>query len=94
MTENQTRQPQGIPVGGQFAAAAHAEPDITLSPDPVVTNISIEQTIELKRYPFDELPPLPESVGTPDVDYSFEAGKVETSVVHQAEAARAAPGDR
>lgn len=25
-----TRQPQGIPVGGQFAATAHAEPQITL----------------------------------------------------------------
>lgn len=31
MTENKARQPKGIPTGGQFAAAAHAEPDVTIS---------------------------------------------------------------
>lgn len=31
MTENITRQPQGIPTGGQFAAVAHAEPDLSLA---------------------------------------------------------------
>ena len=30
MTENTARQPQGIPTGGQFAAIAHAEPDVNL----------------------------------------------------------------
>lgn len=30
MTTIQNRQPQGIPVGGQFAATAHAEPQIIL----------------------------------------------------------------
>ncbi|MET4144184.1 hypothetical protein [Arthrobacter sp. UYCo732] len=30
--ENTTRQPKGVPVGGQFAATAHAEPDLTLTP--------------------------------------------------------------
>jgi hypothetical protein len=30
MTENINRQPKGIPVGGQFAAIAHAEPDLVL----------------------------------------------------------------
>ncbi|ACL42400.1 hypothetical protein Achl_4449 (plasmid) [Pseudarthrobacter chlorophenolicus A6] len=32
MTENIARQPQGIPAGGQFAATAHAEPDVALAP--------------------------------------------------------------
>lgn len=31
MTENITRQPKGIPVGGQFAATTHADPDVDLS---------------------------------------------------------------
>lgn len=31
MTENITRQPAGIPAGGQFAPSAHAEPRITLT---------------------------------------------------------------
>lgn len=30
MTENIARQPKGIPVGGQFAATAHAEPQLAL----------------------------------------------------------------
>lgn len=32
MTENASRQPKGIPAGGQFAATAHAETDLTLTP--------------------------------------------------------------
>lgn len=31
MTENIPRQPKGVPVGGQFAATAHAEPEIVLA---------------------------------------------------------------
>lgn len=31
MTENITRQPKGIPVGGQFAATAHSEAELSLS---------------------------------------------------------------
>jgi hypothetical protein len=31
MTETISRQPAGIPAGGQFAATAHAEPDLTLA---------------------------------------------------------------
>lgn len=31
MTENTARQPQGIPVGGQFAPTAHAEPEVALT---------------------------------------------------------------
>lgn len=34
MTENTARQPKGIPVGGQFAATAHSEADLSLSPTP------------------------------------------------------------
>ncbi|WP_427019398.1 hypothetical protein ACQCSX_22155 (plasmid) [Pseudarthrobacter sp. P1] len=36
MTTTATRQPKGIPVGGQFAATTHAEPAATL-PAPVQT---------------------------------------------------------
>lgn len=32
MTDNAARQPKGIPVGGQFAATAHAEPALNLTP--------------------------------------------------------------
>jgi hypothetical protein len=31
MTENISRQPKGIPTGGQFAATAHSEPETSLS---------------------------------------------------------------
>jgi hypothetical protein len=31
-TENTARQPKGVPVGGQFAATTHAEPDLSLTP--------------------------------------------------------------
>lgn len=34
MTENASRQPKGIPTGGQFAATAHSEPALSLAPDP------------------------------------------------------------
>ncbi|GAA4032602.1 hypothetical protein GCM10023063_14860 [Arthrobacter methylotrophus] len=34
MSPNNTRQPAGIPAGGQFAATAHAEPSMTLTPPP------------------------------------------------------------
>ncbi|WP_026551371.1 hypothetical protein [Arthrobacter sp. H20] len=30
MTENPARQPKGIPVGGQFSATSHGEPDLQL----------------------------------------------------------------
>ncbi|GAA4032646.1 hypothetical protein GCM10023063_14940 [Arthrobacter methylotrophus] len=45
MTENISRQPAGIPAGGQFAASAHSEPGISLGeprrydPEKVVTGI-------------------------------------------------------
>lgn len=32
MTESISRQPKGIPAGGQFAAAHHSEPDVSLAP--------------------------------------------------------------
>jgi hypothetical protein len=37
MTTNTARQPKGVPVGGQFAATAHAEPSLSLTPDPEVS---------------------------------------------------------
>jgi hypothetical protein len=33
MTTNSARQPKGIPVGGQFAATAHPESDVSLAPE-------------------------------------------------------------
>ncbi|HAP90903.1 MAG TPA: hypothetical protein DEP82_06350 [Arthrobacter bacterium] len=33
------RQPAGIPVGGQFAPTAHAEPDVTLTAEPELTTL-------------------------------------------------------
>ena len=33
MSTNQPRQPAGTPVGGQWAAATHAEPDVELTPE-------------------------------------------------------------
>jgi hypothetical protein len=39
MTETTARQPSGIPAGGQFAATAHAEPDLTLSNDPEMADL-------------------------------------------------------
>lgn len=38
MTQNISRQPKGIPAGGQFAAAAHAESPVTLSTSPMPAN--------------------------------------------------------
>lgn len=35
MTTPITRQPQGIPIGGQFAATSHAEPSVTLTAEPL-----------------------------------------------------------
>lgn len=43
MTENITRHPQGIPVGGQFAPTAHAEPEVSL------TGIHIGEPREMTR---------------------------------------------
>lgn len=34
MSETISRQPQGIPAGGQFAPTAHAEPAVSLAPAP------------------------------------------------------------
>lgn len=34
MSTNTTRQPSGTPAGGQFAATAHAEPGVSLTPEP------------------------------------------------------------
>lgn len=41
MTGTITRQPQGIPVGGQFAAAPHADPGVTLRPAGIGYNTAI-----------------------------------------------------
>jgi hypothetical protein len=40
-TDTTARQPKGIPVGGQFAATTHTEPDVAL-PRPVIEDMSFD----------------------------------------------------
>lgn len=47
-----TRQPKGIPVGGQFAATAHAEPDTVLS----APAISVPSAPSLYRLAYEDRP--------------------------------------
>lgn len=81
MTETNARQPQGIPVGGQFAPTFHAEPGFGLgSPAPAVS-VPFHGSVELHNNHFGNLPPLPASVGTPEVTFDFNVdGKLETHV--------------
>jgi hypothetical protein len=47
-TDSAARQPKGIPVGGQFAATAHSEPDVSLTPAPKkVTSKGVLTTVTL-----------------------------------------------
>lgn len=81
MTEIISRQPQGIPVGGQFAPTAHAEPGIALkSPSPALS-VPFQGSIDLHENAFGSLPKLPASVGAPEVTFGFDIdGKLETHV--------------
>lgn len=65
MTENIARQPQGIPAGGQFAATAHSESDVSLSAP--------------ARRP--ELEGWPESLPEPEVSFHLgDDGVITTNV--------------
>jgi hypothetical protein len=81
MTTNPARQPQGIPTGGQFAPDTRTEPTITLSREgDKIHTAELRQTIELRNADFDQLPDWPATLPQPNVSFSFEAGKCETSV--------------
>lgn len=80
MTENITRQPKGVPVGGQFAAAAHAEAPVTLVPEPATYSAPLTGTVELHTQWFDKLPAWPEGLPEPEVNFGFDDGKAETYV--------------
>jgi hypothetical protein len=58
MTDNAPRQPKGIPVGGQFAATAHSEPDIALSTEETPRSVSLPSLPPRSGGP-GALPPLP-----------------------------------
>lgn len=76
-----TRQPQGIPTGGQFAPDTRTEPTITLSAGGDKTHTApLTGTIELRNASYDQLPPWPAGMPEPAVSYSFSDGKCETSI--------------
>ncbi|MET4143786.1 hypothetical protein [Arthrobacter sp. UYCo732] len=75
------RQPQGIPVGGQFAATTHAEPALTLDPaDDKTHTAPLSGTIELRNASFDQLPDWPAGMPEPTVSFDFNDGKCETNI--------------
>lgn len=81
MTETIARQPQGIPVGGQFAPTTHTEPDIGLNTAAQAVSVPFQGSIDLHERAFGSLPALPASVGTPEVAFGFNIdGKLETHV--------------
>lgn len=81
MTTNTARQPQGIPTGGQFAPDTRSEPTIDLSPAGDKTYAArLNTTVELRNAGFDQLPEWPAGLPEPEVSFSFEGGKCETSI--------------
>jgi hypothetical protein len=76
-----TRQPQGIPTGGQFAPDTRTEPTITLSPaaDKIHTAV-LRKTIQLRNADFDQLPTWPGGMPEPTVSFDFSDGKCETNI--------------
>jgi hypothetical protein len=80
-TDAAARQPKGIPAGGQFAATAHSEPSLNLSPagDQSYT-AQLSTTVKLRNASFDQLPDWPATMPEPEVSFSFEGGKCETNV--------------
>ncbi|GAA4034595.1 hypothetical protein GCM10023063_18400 [Arthrobacter methylotrophus] len=62
MTTSPSRQPQGIPAGGQFAADVHAEPDVFLAsaaaPPKIMASVTLQQwqndyAIDIETVEFD-----------------------------------------
>ncbi len=81
MTENQTRVQPGIPTGGQYTATAHSDAVPSLpSAGYKIHTAELRKTIELRNADFDRLPEWPSSMPEPDVSFSFEGGKCETSI--------------
>jgi hypothetical protein len=77
MTENIARQPAGVPVGGQFAATAHAEPDVALTTAAVAR--PTEKLRALRGHDF--YPPAEEMAKWPKF-YSTEDVPVADKPVH------------
>ncbi|OOP65271.1 hypothetical protein BMF89_00015 [Arthrobacter sp. SRS-W-1-2016] len=63
MTESTSRQPQGIPVGGQFAPTAHSEPDVALTPAAPARPAETQR----KRRGHDFYPPAEEMASWPEL---------------------------
>ncbi|GAA4033994.1 hypothetical protein GCM10023063_17380 [Arthrobacter methylotrophus] len=63
MTESINRQPQGIPVGGQFAPTAHAEPDVALAASAPARPAETQR----KRRGHDFYPPAEEMASWPEL---------------------------
>lgn len=81
MTDNISRQPQGIPVGGQFAPTSHAEPALVLGGPAPASFVPFRGSVELHESGFGALPELPASIGTPEVTFDFNNdGQLETQV--------------
>ncbi|QOD06101.1 hypothetical protein [Pseudarthrobacter sp. BIM B-2242] len=80
MTFTPARQPEGIPTGGQFAAAAHSDAVASLQPTHTIYTAPLTGTIELKTASFDTLPEWPADLPEPEVSFDFSGGKCETYV--------------
>lgn len=82
MTITPTRQPQGIPAGGQFAGTSHAEPGFGLNASAPAVSVPLQGgRVDLHESSFGSLPELPASVGHPEVTFDFnDDGKLETHV--------------
>ena len=76
-----TRQPKGIPVGGQFASTGHSEPDVALA-QPTYTEYTapIVGDLKLRLSSYEQLPEWPANLPEPNVFFDFDEGKVSTYV--------------
>jgi hypothetical protein len=63
MTESINRQPQGIPVGGQFAPTAHGEPDVALAAPVPARPVETQH----RRRGHDFYPPAEEMAAWPEL---------------------------
>ncbi|MGX1161061.1 hypothetical protein FBY31_0563 [Arthrobacter sp. SLBN-100] len=76
-----SRQPRGIPGGGQFVPTAHAEPGFDLNSSAPAVSVPFQGSVDLHNRDLGNLPPLPASVGTPEMAFDFNIdGKLETHV--------------
>lgn len=76
-----TRQPKGIPVGGQFATAAHSESDVALEQHAFTEYTApLVGDLKLSLGSFETLPEWPAGMPEPSVFFDFDDGKVNTYV--------------